>query len=317
MVVSTNNATSPRPAAPSAAPLKWSACFELPEPEDFRPNDLRELELTEDEINALLRVGCAAKYQAAYERWYKWRISHRAQPKAYSAKQIRQWFDHAAEKQLGRPFVVDAHNEAILDLLCHYFAEDPAFETETDLAGRNYSLQKGLLLRGGVGCGKTTLLSIFASNPRQPYLVVPARELVSEYTARGTQRLEPAGGLEALEPYLGMVKLPIGNEQAYNFRTHAGLALDDIGTEDYQAKHYGAELAVVEHVVSSRDDKVTAGTVPRWATHATTNIDFDNVTLEGKTYLGLEARYGTRWRSRVRGLMNIIDFPDTAPDRRG
>jgi hypothetical protein len=316
MQVSTNNETSPRPAPPSAAPLRWSACFDLPEPEDFRPNDLRELPLIEDEINALLRVGCAAKYQAAYERWYKWLISHKAKPKTYTASEIRAWFEHAAKKQLGQAFVVDAHNEAILDLLCHYFAEDPAFETETDLAGRHYSLQKGLLLRGGVGCGKTTLLQIFASNPRQPYLVVPARELVSEYTARGTQG-QPAGGLEALAPYLGMVKLPVGNEQAYNFSTHAGLALDDIGTEDYQAKHYGQELAVVEHIISSRDDRVIAGTVPRWATHATTNVDFNDVVHEGKTYLGLESRYGKRWRSRVRGLFNIIDFPDTAPDRRG
>jgi hypothetical protein len=146
--------------------------------------------------------------------------------------------------------------------------------------------------------------------------VVPARELVSEYTARGTKE-QPAGGLEALQPYRTLVKLPIGNEQYYNFRTHAGLALDDIGTEDYQAKHYGAELAVVEHIISSRADGVSAGTVPPYATHATTNVDFDDVRDGDKVFLGLETRYGTRWRSRVRGLMNIIDFPDTAPDRRG
>lgn len=315
-MVSTNNATSPRPAAPSAAPLKWSTCFELPEPEDFRPNELRELPLNEDEINALLRLGGAAKYQAAYEAWYRWRISHKAKPKMYTTQEIRAWFDHAALRLLGRPFEVDASNEPILDMLCEYFAEDPAFEARLGPGGRPYSLQKSLLLRGPIGCGKTTLLSVFASNPRQPFLVVPARELVSEYTERGTPE-RPAGGQEALQPYKTMIKLPVGNEQLYNFRTHAGLAIDDIGTEDYRAKHYGAELAVVEHVMMCREDAVSAGTVPRYATHATTNVDFDDVQHEGKTYLGLESRYGSRWRSRVRGSLNLIDFPDTAPDRRG
>jgi hypothetical protein len=316
MVVSTNNVTSPRPAAPSAAPHKWGACFELPEPEEFQPNDLRELPLNDDEINALLRMGGSAKYAAAYESWYRWRISHKAKPKMYTTAELRTWFDHAALRLLGRPFEVDAHNGPILEMLCEYFAEDPAFEQRLGPGGRPYSLQKSLLLRGGIGCGKTTLLTVFASNPRQPYLMVPARDLVSEYAERGTPD-RPAGGLEALKPYKAMVKLPVGNEAAYNFRTHAGLALDDIGTEDYRAKHYGTELAVVEHVMSCREDGVSNGSIPRHATHATTNVDFDDVQHEGKTYLGLETRYGSRWRSRVRGSMNIIDFPETAPDRRG
>lgn len=234
----------------------------------------------------------------------------------YTANDMHRWFEHAARKQLGHPYVVDEFNQQVLDLLCLYFAEDPAFEKHADLAGRPYSLQKGLLVRGPIGCGKTAMLEVFASNPRQPYLVVPARDLETEYVRRGEPG-EPSGGKDALQPYCRMIKLPVGNEELYNYRTHAGLLIDDIGTEDWQAKHFGAELAVVEHVMMSREDGVTAGTVPRYATHATTNVDFNDVQEGGKLYVGLETRYGSRWRSRVRGSMNIIDFPVDAPDRRG
>lgn len=222
-------------------------------------------------------------------------------------------------RRLGHPFVVDAHNAHILQLLCLYFAEDPAFEQHVGPGGRPYSLHKGLLLRGGVGCGKTTLLTIFSHNPRLPYLVEPCRDLVSTYTRTGEPG-NPAGGEDALRYYCQRIALAKSDAAHFNYRPHAGLALDDIGTENWRAKHYGTQLNVVEHILSSRDDQVVAGALERWATHATTNVPFDDYDAgkgDGSKSPGLESIYGTRWRSRARGLFNILDFPETAPDRRG
>lgn len=250
------------------------------------------------------------KYTAAYAAWYKWRTTQAQQPQPFTLEQIETWFHREAQLHLGRPFVIDDNNRLIVRLLCLYFAEDARFEAEG-----GGSLEKGLLLRGGVGCGKTTLLTIFSRNPRLPFVVTPCRELVTDYTEQGHAG-QPAGGTDALRWATKLVKLMAGREATYNYRTHAGLCLDDIGTEDWRAKHYGRELNVVEHVISSRDDMVVAGDMPRCATHATTNVPFDDYTVDGKTLPGLETIYGSRCRSRMRGLFNVLSFPNTATDRR-
>lgn len=275
--------------------------------------------LTENEVRAWLEHLSYLKHNLAFQQWYRWEVSRPKEPQAFTAAQIRQWFDREAQRRLGQPFVVDEFNGPILDLLCLYFAEDPRFEEHVGPGGRNYSLQKGLLLRGGVGCGKTTLLTIFSHNPRLPYLVEPCRDLVGVYSRQGEPG-NPAGGEEALRYYCQRIQLAQSDAAHFNYRTHAGLALDDIGTENWKAKHYGQQLNVIEHILSSRDDQVVAGSLERWATHATTNVPFDDYPKEApkdQQRPGLESIYGTRWRSRARGLFNIIDFPSTAPDRRG
>ncbi|HEX8660071.1 MAG TPA: hypothetical protein VF690_21180 [Hymenobacter sp.] len=285
--------------------------FDLPAPEAFQQNPARELELSPDEEATVLRAARKEKYTSAYTAWYKWKTIQDQQPKPFTFEQVGAWFQAEAARYLGKPYIIDDNNRHIVRALCLYFAEDERFESE----GFG-SLQKGLLLRGGVGCGKTTLLTIFSRNPRLPFVVTPCRELVGDYTEQG-QPGQPAGGADALRVHTKLIKLVKGNEARYNYRTHAGLCLDDIGTEDWKAKHYGRELNVVEHIISSRDDSVVAGDMPRWATHATTNVPFDDYQApDGKTLPGLETIYGTRWRSRVRGLFNILSFPDAAADRR-
>lgn len=285
--------------------------FELPAPEEFCENQVRELPLSPEEADQVLSAARKQKYTAAYTAWYKWRTIQLQQPQPYTLEQMEIWFARESQRHLGRPYLIDDNNRRIVRLLCLYFAEDERFEMEG-----GGSLDKGLLLRGGVGCGKTTLLTIFSRNPRLPFVVTPCRELVADYTEQG-QPGQPAGGTDALRPFTKLLKLVKGNEQRYNYRTHAGLCLDDIGTEDWKAKHYGRELNVVEHILSSRDDAVVAGDMPRYATHGTTNVPFDDYSgPHGKTLPGLETIYGSRCRSRMRGLFNTVNFPDTAADRR-
>lgn len=285
--------------------------YAMPVPAEFQENKTRELPLSLEEERTVLRMARKTKYSEAYTTWYKWKITQVGLPQSYTLEEMEAWFQKEARRYLGKPYVLDDDNWHIVRLLCLYFAKDQRFETEY-----GGSLEKGLLLRGGVGCGKTTLLTIFSRNPRLPFVVTPCRKLVADFTEQG-QPGQPTGGTNALRVHTELIKLLKGNEARNNYRTHAGLCLDDIGTEDWQAKHYGQQLNVVEHIISSRDDSVMAGDMPRYATHATTNVPFSDYNgPDGKSLPGLETIYGSRFRSRTRGLFNVIDFPESAIDRR-
>ncbi|MCR5886695.1 ATP-binding protein [Hymenobacter sp. J193] len=279
--------------------------LEIPAPNQFYESPSRELTLHDWEIERLLQAARQQKYTQAYTIWYTQRLKMTAKPQPFSAEDIKEWFHQEAKQVLDRPFEEDEHNCQVLDLLCKYFAEDARFEEN------GYQLNKGLLLRGPVGCGKTSLLTVFARNPRFPYVVHPCREIVSSYSA------VHGGGAEALSRYKSVVDIIHGQEYQYNYRTQAGACFDDLGTEDWQAKHFGKEMNVMEDIISSRDDAVVAGKMPRFATHMTTNLRFDDYKGEaGNLIPGIGSIYGPRCRSRIRGLFNIINFPDGAPDRR-
>jgi hypothetical protein len=288
-----------------------SALFDLPQPQDFREQPSRQLDLTPEETDRVLLQARQAKYEAAYGKWYRWRVIEMAKPQSFTAQQIEAFFHKEALRRLGQPFIVDDTNREILHALCLYFAEDPEFEAQ----GFG-SLNKGLLLRGPVGCGKTTLLTIFSVNPRMPYAVHPCRQLSDEYSEKET------GGPAALYDYKRLIKIPNGKEAQFNYRTQAGCCFDDLGTEDWQAKHMGKTLNVMEDVICSRDDQVVAGDMPRYATHMTTNLPFDDQHILGpekqiiSTVRGIDTIYGSRCRSRIRGLFNVLTFPPTAADRR-
>jgi hypothetical protein len=285
--------------------------FAMPAPTEFQENQTRELSLSSEEERFVLSMARKTKYSEAYNAWYKWKMTQVEMPQSYTFEEMEAWFQKEARKYLGRPFVVDDDNRHIVRLLCLYFAEDKRFETEY-----GGSLEKGLLLRGGVGCGKTTLLTIFSRNPRLLFVITPCRKLVADYTEQG-QPGQPTGGTNPLRVHTKLIELAKGTEARNNHRTHARLCFDDIATEDWQAKHYGQQLNVVEYIIGSSDDSVVAGDMPCYATHATTNVPFSDYNgPDGQSLPGLETIYGSRFRSRVRGLFNVINFPESATDRR-
>ncbi|MCA8829412.1 ATP-binding protein [Hymenobacter pini] len=306
MAVSTSRPTS---ASKTTKPEPFR--FSLPEPSAFQQNPLRQLPLTPEEeayvTEQALLAAREMKYSQAYGKWYAWQANRPTAPESYSAEQLYQWFQAEASRVLGKPFDIDANNEGIIRLLCQYYAEDPAFEA----AG--YSLQKGLMLRGAVGCGKTTIMRIFALNPRMPFAVHACREVVSEYLAKD-------GGEDALVGYKQVISLPDPPMRKYNYRTQAGICFDDLGTENWQARHFANELNVMEAVLDARYNGVfLTGQLPSHATHLTTNLRFNDVLDEATNEVqvkGIQSIYGARCRSRIREMFNVISFPDTATDRR-
>lgn len=186
-------------------------------------------------------------------------------------------------------FPIDEENEkpymVIVKSLCAYFAGDKRFETA------NLKLGKGILLFGGVGVGKTTLLQAFRQNMSFSYRIVSCRDIESEFSQ---------GGDSIVQKYSFNFKIPT-NSNPYGHQ-EIGYCFDDLGTETSVSKHYGKAKNVMSEIILNRYDHGLDGP----ATHITTNLSEQEI----------EEVYGTRVIDRIRGSFNIIAFPENAKSRR-
>ncbi|MET4106020.1 hypothetical protein [Hymenobacter sp. UYP22] len=270
----------------------------LPRPEvNFTANHERELPLTKEEqeqcIARALQAGRQHKYQMAYTRWYSAKMMGPTFPIQLNAEQylilFRRRADELARQEGRKEFVIDAHNEGPIWLLCLYFARDERFETEF-----GYNLKKNLMLRGNVGCGKSTILSMFCSNHFQSFTLVPCRDVSDSFEEKGKP---------LLKHYYGTLT-SADVAQTWGHKD-IGIAFDDLGTENFQAQFMGNYSNPMAEVLSQRYDK--AHTLPAGATHLTTNLMHDEI----------DSIYHGRVGSRIRDMFNDIIFDSGSPDRRG
>ena len=181
-------------------------------------------------------------------------------------------------EQKGTPFVVDKDNKDLVKLLCYYFTNDSRFEAmnkEDEL-----SLKKGLLLCGNVGVGKSFLMEAFRANKRRCFQIIKCREVADSYAGHGA---------EVLRMYSDKIYVPTHPSTFY--QRDIGLCFDDLGTEDSK-KYYGDEVNVMADILLNRYDN----NLEYHYTHITTNLTMDEI----------ENKYGTRVRSRMRQMFNLI-----------
>lgn len=184
----------------------------------------------------------------------------------------------------GRNFVIDQDNLEVFELLCQYFTGDAAFQVN------GYSLQKGILLYGDVGTGKTELLKMFGLNQVQSFGLVSCRAITDSFTDDGG---------EEVEKYYTNRKnaLPHAFGQQYS-----GYCFDDLGTEATTVMHYGNKKNMMSEIILNRYDSK----MDYKYTHITTNLTVPEII----------ERYGTRCTDRMRQMFNIITFPKGAKSRR-
>lgn len=178
----------------------------------------------------------------------------------------------------GKRFKIYDGDRDILLQLCHYFIRD--FE---NCKKRGIDPDKGLLLSGPVGCGKTSLMKLLRHIvPHQrPYQVIPARNVVFAFNHLGHQVIEDYGG-------------------------NGFFCFDDLGVEP-MGRHFGKDCNVMGELLLSRYELFChPENGPRVRTHATTNLNPRE----------LEERYGKRVYSRIRELFNPIAFAPDSPDKR-
>jgi energy-coupling factor transporter ATP-binding protein EcfA2 len=152
------------------------------------------------------------------------------------------------------------------------------------------NFNKGILLSGPVGCGKTSLMILirFLLSSDEQYSVISTRDVRMEFLRDGFQVIEKYSmksflvGQDAIRP------------KAYCF--------DDLGLEG-DLRYYGNETNVMAEILLGRYPLFIH---QRMKTHATTNLSSDE----------LEEVYGNRVRSRMREMFNLIAFDHKVADKR-
>lgn len=178
-------------------------------------------------------------------------------------------------------FKVDETNKILIWDLCRYFVGDPRGPLNLD---------KGIMLYGPIGCYKTSLMRFFRKNQHNSFVVVSSNDISSEFASNGE---------DAIMKYKQSIKV---NPDEFFGKSEIGICIDDLGVE-VDKKHYGNESNVIASIILSR---FMNETIEKNKTHITTNINVQTI----------EERYGARVRSRLREMVNLVEFPDNSPDRR-
>ena len=192
----------------------------------------------------------------------------------YDFKSILIYLDAKGKLMFGKNFKIYEEDEVVLYKLCIYFMRD--FEACEKL---NIDPNKGILLSGPVGCGKTSLMKLLRHivPHHKPYEVIPARNITFAFNNIGYKTIQE-----------------YGNSSFYCF--------DDLGVET-TGRHFGKDCNVMGEILLSRYDLFLQRKI---RTHATTNLNAQE----------LEERYGNRVRSRMRQLFNLVAFDKESKDKR-
>jgi DNA replication protein DnaC len=203
----------------------------------------------------------------------------------YAAFRIKKLFPEASFKPQK-----DTNADVVFNLFCLYFANDPAFVIDAGAAGvENPDLRKGILLMGSIGLGKSTLMRIFAINPRQVFMIKTAADISTGWY-NGNRDDKKDTGPSIIEQLSAIKLLPV-NDADHFYHRHAGLCIDDIGTEDVK-NSYGNRCNVIGELIEARYSNQATGIF----LHLTTNLSGEQ----------LREHYGPRVTSRLRETMNII-----------
>lgn len=265
-------------------------------PVEITPN---ELELTEEETEAVLKRARKEKAIKFREEQYWKKVTSPREYNKYDKKSLWNYIIRRG-KDLIPDFEIDEQIKPIMGLLNLYFAQDESFcekaaeYTKTlDIATElKFSLNKGLLLFGPVGCGKTTIMRLFSVNPNSSFSMVSSRKVAADYVKKD-------GGEELIdELYCDLI--PVYAHQYFG-QTEIGTCFDDLGTEQNKA-HFSNKLNVMEYVLLNRYDNFRL----KGKTHVTTNLTISQI----------EEQYGERVKSRVMEMFNFIIFNPNAIDRR-
>ena len=194
----------------------------------------------------------------------------------YDFKKMLIYLDAKGKLLFGKKFKIYKEDQSTLYKLCSYFIRDRELCKKFDL-----DIEKGLLISGPVGCGKTSLMKLlkYMVPHQRPYEMIPSRNVVFSFNHLGYKTIED-----------------YGNSSFFCF--------DDLGVEP-PGRFYGKDCNVIGEVLLSRYE-LFLDSKCKIKTHATTNLNAQE----------LEERYGNRVRSRMRELFNLVAFDKESRDKR-
>ncbi|HZG00412.1 MAG TPA: hypothetical protein VEY71_05380, partial [Chitinophagales bacterium] len=200
-------------------------------------------------------------------------------------------------EQAGRKLQFEPWRDEALQVLCQYFSDDASFEERGQALGRSWSLEKGILIVGPVGCGKTSMLRLFEMNQKRSFRMFNTLEVYEDIRCQKEKgdRKRLVAQLAGRQP--GMHgKVVFGQD-------YEDVALDDLGT-DQACNDYGTSEDFIADLLYKRHEA-------KLTTHGTSNL----VKLDAD-HFPFRERYGDRLASRFAQMFNMIIFPNDATDLR-
>lgn len=177
-------------------------------------------------------------------------------------------------KTIEPDFFIEPEQESFYDNLIKYFKNESC----------EWDLNKGLLINGSVGTGKTLSMRIMqASRPVKSFGMITCRHIVREYMITG---------VEIIDRY--------GRKDRSHYLTNEGKfftkCFDDFGAEETNQKLFGNQQNVMLEILLDRYELFMSNGM---LTHLTTNLTPELI----------EQQYGNRLRDRLREMMNYITMP--------
>lgn len=252
------------------------------------------IQLSEDELVDCLLWGKKKKEKELEQLAIEQKIAYNRKmaSEVMNFDVIKTFMMNRAKEIFKFEFVLDDDNHDTFDLLCHYFTGNvEGFTKQARRMGvEEPSIDKGILLAGNFGTGKTVLMKLFGKNTRQVYFIRPAKRIAQEYLT-SKDKVIP-------EEYTVPFKNAI-NDAATFYQPLSGLCIDDLGSES-EKNNFGNKVNVIGDLIEARyHDKFTGVFL-----HATTNLSSQELT----------DHYGERVLSRMKEIFNFVEL--TGGDRR-
>lgn len=178
------------------------------------------------------------------------------------AKHMFKLMKWTSQNGLGKQLIVNEHNKHLITTLCYFLSEDPRLETEL-----GYSLNKGLLIRGVSGLGKTHLVRCLENNELNPVLVLSMLEITDEVSSNGEYQIN------------------LGGQKV--------IYLDDVGTEEPTITYYGTRVSFFKNFIE--------------LVYLKNRVFNKLMISTNNSFKQLEEKYGFRVRSRIKDMFNVVD----------
>ncbi len=201
--------------------------------------------------------------------------------KIYDLNNCFKFIESQGKTIYGQSFKIHHQDKPVIfKLLIH------AIRDEINASKMGIDLNKGILLSGPIGCGKTSIMHLIKPfyYSKEDFKIKTSREVSFEFAKQG---------YEALQPYT--------QKSTYQQRL-TGYCFDDLGAEQ-QIKHFGNDCNVMAEILLTRYDQFLEN---KTVTHITTNLSASEI----------EKLYGNRLRSRFRQMFNLISFNSYSKDKR-
>lgn len=201
----------------------------------------------------------------------------------YDYHYLIQYISQQGKRMYGPNYTITDMDRPIVTQLLSYFLRDEAVATS-----QNIDLNKGILLMGPIGCGKTSLMNIMRglSQPCYKPVMKSCREISHEFSEQGYEII----GKYSRHAFFAYTNIPLVH------------CFDDLGMES-PIVYWGNNINVLGEILACRYDLFISH---KMISHATTNLNSDD----------LEENYGNRLRSRMREMFNLIIFDSQSSDKR-